>query len=40
MFSVSGVFENCVGKVTDALVEKIEDHLERVPCDLPQQVNA
>ena len=28
------------GKVTEALVEKIEDHLERVPCDLPQQVNA
>ena len=28
------------GKVTDALVEKIEDHLERVPCDLPQEVNA
>ena len=28
------------GQVTDALVEKIEDHLERVPCDLPQQVNA
>ena len=26
--------------LTEALVEKIEDHLERVPCDLPQEVNA
>ena len=26
------------GKVTDAQVARIEDHLERVPCDLPQEV--
>ena len=28
------------GKMTEALAAKIEDHLERVPCDLPQEVNA
>ena len=26
------------GKVTDALVAKIDDHLERVSCDIPQKV--
>ena len=26
------------GKVTDALVASIEDHLERVSCDMPQEV--
>ena len=26
------------GKVTDAQVAKIEDHLERVSCDMPQEV--
>ena len=26
------------GKVTDAQVAKIEDHLERISCDMPQEV--
>ena len=26
------------GKVTDVQVARIEDHLERVPCDMPQEV--
>ena len=26
------------GKVTDALVARIVDHLERVPCNMPQEV--
>ena len=28
------------GKMTAALAAKIEDHLERIPCDLPPEVSA
>ena len=28
------------GKMTEALAAKIEDHLERIPCDLPPEVSA
>ena len=28
------------GKMTEALAAKIEDHLERIPCDLPPEVKA
>ena len=28
------------GKMTEALAAKIEDHLERIPCDLPPEVSS